>query len=165
MFCWIGARDEEWNSIPDQGAVSSCFGARGAGHSFRIWPHLARLLYHPEQKHLPDLCRTKFAYRCHDIFWLYMGCSHCGIRGCLHRVIWSGYRRFRDTCCLHCCRRRFDTWLALWVVNDDSAYTGVEGEKLKSRRIILVPFSFRTCFSYILIIQRIREVWIQYTVL
>jgi hypothetical protein len=31
-----GARDEEWNSIPDQGAVSSCFGARGAGHSFRI---------------------------------------------------------------------------------------------------------------------------------
>jgi hypothetical protein len=31
-----GARDEEWNSIPDQGAVSSCFGARGAGHSFSI---------------------------------------------------------------------------------------------------------------------------------
>jgi hypothetical protein len=30
------ARDEEWNSIPDQRAVSSCFGAPGAGHSFRI---------------------------------------------------------------------------------------------------------------------------------
>lgn len=116
MFCWIGARDEEWNSIPDQGAVSSCFGARGAGHSFRIWPHLARLLYHPEQKHLPVSCHTKFAHRCRDIFRLlfspdrlYMGCSDCGIRGCLHRVVWSGYRRFGGTWCLHVCGRRIIT--------------------------------------------------------